>query len=149
MSVHNVSWVATSSAVGNLEAIEAALSWLTGGDVPITKDKVRSYHGSRMVMLRAEITRKKAARTAVSPLGADLLATLAADQDLAERIDQANTLHLRLDLGELVRGNIALSDGSEEEVKGRIKLEVYPGQNALENARTLLSESAEQATRIA
>ena len=149
MAVHNVSWVATSSAVGNLEAIEAALSWLTGGDVPITKGKVRSYHGSRMVMLRAEITRKKAARTAVCHLGADLLAALSTDPDLSERIDEANTLHLRLDLGELVRGNIALSDGSEEEVKGRIKLEVYPGQNALENARTLLSESAEKATRIA
>ena len=42
-------------------------------------------------------------------------------------------------------GSIELSSGSEEQVKGRIKLEVYPGQDPIENARLMLSASAEKA----
>tara|TARA_B110000438_G_scaffold242808_1_gene242536 strand:- start:1365 stop:1511 length:147 start_codon:yes stop_codon:yes gene_type:complete len=33
----------------------------------------------------------------------------------------------------------------EEQVKGRIKLEVYPGQDAIENARVMLTTSANKA----
>ena len=38
-----------------------------------------------------------------------------------------------------------LSEGSEEQVKGRIKLEVYPGQDPIENARKMLVDSAAKA----
>jgi RNA binding exosome subunit len=148
VAVHNVTWIATSSAVGNLDAIEAAMSWLTGGEAKVDRERVKSYHGAKMTMLSATITRKKAARTSVPYLGFELLDKLPRSDTLPERIDEGNTLHIRLSLAKLVAGVIEFSDSNEEQVKGRIKFEVYPGQNGLENARTFLAGSAEKAERL-
>ena len=148
MSVHNVTWYATSSGVASTEAIVAALNWLTGGEAEITREKVKSYHGARMTMLRVQIHRKKAARESIAHLGPQFLGQLAHSDNLVDRIDDENTLHIRLSLSSLVRGSIELSDGSEEEIKGRIKLEVYPGQDALVNARKMLEASANRATKL-
>ena len=148
MSVHNVTWYATASGVGSTEVIEEALKWLTGGNGDISREKVKSYHGARMTMLRAQIDRKKAARESIPYLGAELLGVLAQSGDLVSRIDDENILHIRLSISSLVRGSIELSEGSEEQVKGRIKLEVYPGQDSLENARIMLESAAKRATEL-
>ena len=148
MSVHNVTWYATASGVGSTEVIEGALNWLTGGNAEITREKVNSYHGARMMMLRAQIGRKKAARESIPYMGAQILDFLAQSEDLISRIDEENVLHIRLSISSLVRGSIELSEGSEEQVKGRIKLEVYPGQDSLENARGMLAASANRATEL-
>lgn len=148
MSVHNVTWFATASGVGSTEAIEEALKWLTGGNAEISREKVKSYHGARMTMLRAQINRKKAAKESIPHLGAELLGNLAQSGDLSSRIDEENVLHIRLSIASLVRGSIELSEGSEEQVKGRIKLEVYPGQDPLENAMKMLESSAKRATEL-
>ncbi len=146
--MHNVTWYATSSGVSSTEAIAAALNWLTGGEAEISREKVKSYHGARMTMLRAQIDRKKAARESIPHLGAQLLSHLAQSDDLIARIDEENVLHIRLDISSLVRGSIELSEGFEEQVKGRIKLEVYPGQDVLENARKMLESSSIIATEL-
>ena len=99
-------------------------------------------------MLRAQIDRKKAARESIPYLGAELLGVLAQSGDLVSRIDDDNVLHIRLSISSLVRGSIELSEGSEEQVKGRIKLEVYPGQDPLENARIMLESAAKRATEL-
>ncbi|MEE3310802.1 MAG: RNA-binding domain-containing protein [Candidatus Thermoplasmatota archaeon] len=148
MSVHNVTWYATASGLGSTEVIEGALNWLTGGNAEISREKVKSYHGARMMMLRAQIDRKKAARESIPYMGAQILDFLAQSEDLISRIDEENVLHIRLSISSLVRGSIELSEGSEEQVKGRIKLEVYPGQNPLENAREMLAASAVRATEL-
>ena len=148
MSVHNVTWYATASGLGSTEVIEGALNWLTGGNAQISREKVKSYHGARMMMLRAQIGRKKAARESIPYMGAQILDFLAQSEDLISRIDEENVLHIRLSISSLVRGSIELSEGSEEQVKGRIKLEVYPGQDPLENAREMLAASATKATEL-
>ena len=148
MSVHNVTWYATASGLGSTEVIEGALNWLTGGNAQISREKVKSYHGARMMMLRAQIGRKKAARESIPYMGAQILDFLAQSEDLISRIDEENVLHIRLSISSLVRGSIELSEGSEEQVKGRIKLEVYPGQDPLENAREMLAASADRATEL-
>ena len=145
MSVHNVTWNATSSGVGSIDGIEAALNWLTGGNAEISREKVKSYHGARMWLVQAQITRKKAAKDSVCHLGTEFLNQLALSNDLSQRIDEQNVLHIRLSISSLVCGSIELSTGSEEQVKGRIKLEVYPGQDPLENARKMLGDSAAKA----
>jgi len=131
--------------VGSTEAIEAALKWLTGGEAEITKEKVKSYHGARMTLLRAYIGQKKASKQSICHLGSDLLNKLSQSADLSQRIDESNVLHIRLDLSSLVSGSIEFSSGSGEQVKGRIKLEVYPGQDSIENARDMLSAAAKKA----
>ena len=42
-------------------------------------------------------------------------------------------------------GSIELSDGFGEQIKGRIKLEVYPGQDSVQNARDMLVAAAAKA----
>tara|TARA_B100001029_G_scaffold38474_1_gene29663 strand:+ start:1052 stop:1522 length:471 start_codon:yes stop_codon:yes gene_type:complete len=145
VAVHNVTWNATSSGVASTETVEAALNWLTGGESEISKEKVKSYHGARMTLLSANIRQKKAAKLSICHLGSDLLNELSQSSDLESRIDGGNSLHIRLSLSRLVAGSIELSTGSEEQVKGRIKLEVYPGQDPIENARMMLSKAAEKA----
>jgi len=146
--VHNVTWYATSSGVASTEAIASALNWVTGGEAEISREKVKSYHGARMTMLRAHIHRKKAARESIAHLGAQLLSRLAKSDNLNARIDEENVLHIRLSISSLVRGSIELSEGAEEQVKGRIKLEVYPGQDPLGNAREMLQTSADRAMEL-
>ena len=146
--MHNVTWYATSSGVASTEAIADALNWLTGGEAEISREKVKSYHGARMTMLCAQIHRKKAAKESIPHLGGELLSRLAQSDDLIARIDEENVLHIRLSISSLVRGSIELSEGSEEQVKGRIKLEVYPGQDPLSNAREMLQISADRAVEL-
>ena len=141
MSVHNVTWSATASAVGSTEVIEKALDWFTGGHAEISKEKVKSYHGAKMLMIHARIMKKKAAKLSLAHLGVDFLQQLADKDELEPRIDDQNVLHIRLSLSALVKGSIEFSEGLEEQVKGRIKLEVYPGQDPVKNAQELLNNS--------
>ena len=141
MSVHNVTWSATASAVGSTEVIERALDWFTGGHAEISKEKVKSYHGAKMLMIHARIMKKKAAKLSLAHLGVDFLQQLADKDELEPRIDDQNVLHIRLSLSALAKGSIEFSEGLEEQVKGRIKLEVYPGQDPVKNAQELLNNS--------
>ena len=139
--MHNVTWSATASAVGSTEVIERALDWFTGGHAEISKEKVKSYHGAKMLMIHARIMKKKAAKLSLAHLGVDFLQQLADKDELEPRIDDQNVLHIRLSLSALVKGSIEFSEGLEEQVKGRIKLEVYPGQDPVKNAQELLNNS--------
>ena len=148
MSVHNLTWVATSSAVGATEVIHEALLWLTGGEASISSEKVKSYHGPKMTLVKARAERKKSAREAICHLGSEFLSSLAVSEDLANRIDEDNTLHIRLDLAALVSSEIKQSEQQGDGVvKGKIKLEVYPKQDCVEIARELLQKSASRAER--
>ena len=92
-------------------------------------------------MIHARIMKKKAAKLSLAHLGVDFLQQLADKDELEPRIDDQNVLHIRLSLSALVRGSIEFSEGLEEQVKGRIKLEVYPGQDPVKNAQELLNNS--------
>ena len=147
MSVHNVTWSATASAVGSTEVIERALDWFTGGHAEISKEKVKSYHGAKMWMIHARIMKKKTAKISLAHLGVDFLQRLAHKDELSARIDDQNVLHVRLSLSALANGSIEFSEGLEEQVKGRIKLEVYPGQDPVMNAQDLLNSSTDFARK--
>jgi len=123
--------------------IERALDWFTGGHAEISKEKVKSYHGAKMLMIHARIMKKKAAKLSLAHLGVDFLQQLADKDELEPRIDDQNVLHIRLSLSALVKGSIEFSEGIEEQVKGRIKLEVYPGQDPVTNAHELLNRSVD------
>ena len=143
VSVHNVTWFATSSAVGSIDRIEEALNWITGGLSEISHEKVKSYHGAKMILLRAQIKRKKDARQSICHLGPNFLNKLANLPDLSDRIDDDNVLHIRLNISSLMGQSIDFPEQSTgEEVKGRIKLELYPGDNPEEKAREMLGKAA-------
>jgi len=149
MSVHNVVWSATASSLANLDNIEAAMAWLTAGEGETKRERMRAYHGGRIHLLRRSIQRKKPARDSLANLGEDALTELL-EGDLPARLADDNTVHLRISLDALARGEIQITDreSAEEVVKGRIKLEVYPGQDALQIATELLSKARERATSL-
>tara|TARA_B100000959_G_scaffold261087_1_gene298287 strand:- start:10406 stop:10675 length:270 start_codon:yes stop_codon:yes gene_type:complete len=62
---------------------------------------------------------------------------------LESLIDEDKFLHLRISLSELVRGNVTIANSRESIVKGRFKLEVYPGQNAIQIVNDLFEELRE------
>ncbi len=78
----------------------------------------------------------------------DALATAIQDSP-TNRIDGNNNLHLRLSLDALTAGRIELLEPSDsaEVVKGRIKLEVYPGDDPEQVALRLIFEAREKAER--
>ena len=127
--------------------IERALDWFTGGHAEISKEKVKSYHGAKMWMIHARIMKKKAAKISLAHLGVEFLQRLVDEDELSARIDDQNVLHVRLSLSALANGSIEFSEGVEEQVKGRIKIEVYPGQEPVQNAQQLLNSSIDFAQK--
>ena len=100
-----------------------------------------------MWMIHARIMKKKAAKISLAHLGIEFLQRLVDEDELSARIDDQNVLHVRLSLSALAKGSIEFSEGLEEQVKGRIKLEVYPGQEPIQNAQELLNSSIDFAQK--
>ena len=146
LPVHSVNWTVLASGVAHIERISAALAWLSGAPEQVTVEKARSFHGSPMHFVSVRLDKRGLARAGVTRLGADLLTEL--QEELAERIDEDNVLHVRLDLSSLVSGRIAssASGAADDVVKGRIKLEVSPGSTHVEVADSLLQAAAGKAS---
>lgn len=149
MSVHNVVWSATASSLSDLTNIEAAMKWLAAGEGEASKERMRAYHGGRIHLLKRSIQRKKPAKQSLANLGEAALTELL-EGDLSARIADDNNLHLRLSLHHLAKAEVKLSASEEpcEVIKGRIKLEVYPGQDVLEIAKELLTQARERAISL-
>ena len=114
-----------------------------GGHAELSNEKVKSYHGAKMILIHARIMKKKAAKLSLSHLGADFLLQLAKSENLESRIDDNNTLHIRLSLQSLASGSIELPSGYEEQVKGRIKLKFIRVRNPKKSHIRCLSKLAE------
>ena len=65
------------------------------------------------------------------------------NRGIEELIDRDKILHIRIDLGSLVRGEgVVVRKSQGVVVKGRFKLEVYPGQDPTMVAEELIKELA-------
>tara|TARA_B100000123_G_scaffold103239_1_gene75755 strand:- start:588 stop:1028 length:441 start_codon:yes stop_codon:yes gene_type:complete len=133
MGVHHISWQSTASGLEDEYIHAAALGWLVGDDEAVSIERMNSYHGSPIHIVTAEIKRKGKATKSLSLLGSELLNSL--KSDLESRLDGNNVIHIRLDLIDLLSGKLTLtSPGDRPTVKGKAKLEVYPGNNAMDVA---------------
>jgi RNA binding exosome subunit len=79
----------------------------------------------------------------LSKLGSQNLDVLISS--LEDRLDENNTLHFRLGLDEFIQGEVVIVSSNTKSIKGQTKLEVYPGQSALEEARLILNQAKENA----
>ena len=147
LPVHRVEWTVNASGISDIEVICDALAWLIGDENVVQIEKTQSFHGSDIYLIRANADKKSAARKSLPRLGSSLLGQL--QNEVINRIDSENWLHLRINLNELVCGNLVLVNPKElsENVKGRIKLELYPGDDKEKVAVKLLSEAADIAKR--
>ena len=147
LPIHRLEWTVHASGVSDIDVIADSLAWLIGDEEFVAVEKTQSYHNTPMYIVHAEAKKKSEARRSLPRLGKILLEKLSTS--IEGRIDDENWLHLRLKLDDLVCGNPTLTSPREpcESVKGRMKLEVYPGDVVEEVARRLLIEGAEIATK--
>ena len=130
MAIHHINCRTASSGIDNLTAIVDAMTWLCGDEELLSVDKTTSYHGSEINLLTTHISKNQDIKSFVDKLKqADLLKI---SENLADRIDDSNNLHFRICLDSLISGEINLAEADEKTVKCSIKIEVYPGQNAIE-----------------
>ena len=147
MGVHHVSWQTTASGVEDEYIHAAAIAWLVGDDELVESERMDSYHGSPIHVVRAEIKNRSKATKSLSRLGPELLNEL--KNDLDNRMDDSNVIHIRLDLLDLLAGKITLTlPGERTTVKGRAKLEVYPGNVVDEVAFNTLDKPIEESKRL-
>ncbi|HJM29719.1 MAG: RNA-binding domain-containing protein [Candidatus Thalassarchaeaceae archaeon] len=142
MSLHSAVWRVHCSAVDDLGLIENALLSLSNGQGEVIHEKSKSYHGAPQTLLELTISRKKNAKESFLSLGREVLETII-EGDIATYIDEDKTLHLRLDIDELVQGNVRIATGSTRKigVKGKFKIEAYPGQNPEEIVSSLITDN--------
>ena len=140
MGVHHVSWKSTASGLEDEYIHAAALSWLVGDDDAVEIERMDSYHGSPIHLVTAEIKRRGKATKSLSRLGSEVLDLLASE--LTSRLDEDNVIHIRLDLNDLLAGKVTLTlPGDRPTVKGKAKLEVYPGDVAMDVAISTIEKA--------
>jgi len=138
MGIHHVSCRVTASGVDDTKVIIDSLEWLAGGETEIIVDKSTSYHGSKVCLISFKLTKNKQVKQFIGRL--KTIDTSLISQNLAEKIDQNNTLHIRLCLDSLIGEKILITNSTQKSVKCNIKVEVYPGQTVQEEINKILFE---------
>ena len=125
----------------DLEIIQSAMKQLSAVNSEVSWEKSKSYHGSPQTILEMRINNKKNAKQSLELLGKSLLNQLV-ENGIESQIDDDKNLHIRLSLSSLVAGKLRLAEGSEwtSAVKGKYKIESYPGQDPSEILLELISK---------
>ena len=140
MGIHHVSWQSTASGIENEYIHAAALSSLVGDDEAVSIERMNSYHGSPIHLVTAELSKKGKATKSLARLGKEVLESI--KSEIGKRLDENNVLHIRLDLINLIAGKIELTiPGERPTVKGKAKLEVYPGNDSITVAISTLDDA--------
>ena len=130
MAIHHINCRTTSSGIDNLATIVDAMTWLCGDEELLSIDRTTSYHGSEINLITSHISKNRDIKSFVEKLKqTDLLEI---SENLTDRIDDSNILHFRICLDSLISGEISLADADQKTVKCSIKIEAYPGQNAID-----------------
>ena len=129
------------SALDQMELIEDSLKWIAGekSSIEITKDK--SFHGAKQYYIEAKNNNKKDSKKSLERLGEEVLRDIL-ELGVQARVDDNKIFHIRLELGKLVRGEVSLADEKtvSSTVKGKFKIESYPGDSTIEVISNLIEE---------
>ena len=136
MAIHHINCRTTSSGIDNLATIVDAMAWLCGDEELLLIDRTTSYHGSEINLITSHISKNRDIKSFVDKLKQTDLLTIS--ENLTDRIDDSNILHFRICLDSLISGEISLTEADKKTVKCSIKIEVYPGQNAVEQITDVL-----------
>ena len=142
MAVHQLTWRATASGLEDEMILAEALATLIGDEEAIEIERTDSYHGSSIHIVSAKLTRAGAAQKALANIGKNNLQVILSE--LTTRLDEANVIHFQLDQNDLINGILTLSQpGGQATVKGQTKIQVYPGQDPLEEAENTINKAIE------
>ena len=141
MSLHSVTWRVNASSLDNLELVEDSLKWISGEKSIITIEKDKSFHGSKQYSIIARIQKRKEAVESLKRLGDKTLGIIL-EEGIENRIDDSKNLHIRLELSKLVNGEIYLANNNTTSatVKGKFKIESYPGDSVIEVITNLIEK---------
>tara|TARA_B100000965_G_scaffold236464_1_gene198150 strand:+ start:134 stop:562 length:429 start_codon:yes stop_codon:yes gene_type:complete len=140
MGLHSVSWRVNVSALDQIKLIEDSLKWIAGEKSSIEITKEKSFHGAEQFIIVAKNMKKKDSRESLEKLGKDVLKELL--ENIQLRIDEDKNFYVRLKLSELVKGEISLADRDtiSSTVKGKFKIESYPGDSTIDVISNLIKE---------
>ena len=137
MGIHHVTCRLTTSGLDNVSAIIEAMAWLCGDEELLVVDKTKSFHGPHINLVTAKIKKNKQIKEFFGKLlSGDFKKIL---DNLEQRIDSSNTLHMRLCLDSLVGQKITFSDAKSKTVKCNVKVKVYSEQNVVDNLTAFIN----------
>lgn len=141
MGLHSVSWRVNVSALDQSELIQDSLKWIAGEKSSIEISKDKSFHGAEQYTIVAKNMKKKDSRKSLERLGEGVLKELL-ENNIQLRIDENKNFYVRLKLSELVKGEISLADKNtvSSTVRGKFKIESYPGDSTIEVISNLIRE---------
>jgi hypothetical protein len=141
---HYVDLRAFSYATEDDRRVEDALRTFLPEEFEVDTHSVEGHNGDRIVTLSARVENADDVRHVLSQL-ADLPTIEQVMDELDDRVTDNCELFLRLDKQDAFGGRVTLGEG----VTLRAKVEAYPAkrENAVENARDVLTELREESDR--
>jgi len=128
MGILHINAAATAHELQDIDLVTEALQWFTGTEWEV--DMTSSYHGPKVALLNTHIQKNKLVSEFVQRLGKDNSKLI--QQQLEQRMDENNVIHARFDLEKIVGQVVSLTPQDHEGpvIKVRMKVAVYPGQDA-------------------
>jgi RNA binding exosome subunit len=132
MGILHINAAATAHELQDIDLVTEALQWFTGTEWEV--DMTSSYHGPKVALLSTHVQKNKLVSEFVQRLGKDNSKLI--QEQLGQRMDENNVIHARFDLEEIVGQVVSLTpqDHDGPVIKVRMKVAVYPGQDATEIA---------------
>ena len=137
MGIHHVTCRLTTSGLDNVSVIIEAMAWLCGDEELLVVDKTKSFHGPQINLVTAKIKKNKQIKEFFGKLISGNFNKIL--DNLEQRIDSSNTLHMRLCLDSLIGQKITFSDAKSKTVKCNVKVKVYSEQNVIDNLTEFIS----------
>jgi RNA binding exosome subunit len=136
MGILHVNATATAHELQDIDLVTEALQWFTGTEWDV--DMTSSYHGPKVALLSTHVQKNKLVSEFVQRLGKDNSKLI--QEQLGQRMDENNVIHARFDLENIIGQVVSLTpqDHNGPVIKVRMKVAVYPGQNATEIATQVL-----------
>ena len=132
MGILHINATATAHELQDIDLVTEALQWFTGTEWDI--DMTTSYHGPKVAILSTLVHKNKLVSEFIQRLGKENSVLI--QEQLEQRMDENNVIHARFDLEKMVGQVVSLTprDHNGPVIKVRMKVAVYPGQDASEIA---------------
>ena len=128
MGILHINAAATAHELQDIDLVTEALEWFTGTEWDV--DMTSSYHGPKVALLTTLVQKNKLVSDFIQRLGEDNSNLI--KEQLEQRMDENNVIHTRFDLEKMVGQIVSLTpqDHNGPVIKVRMKVAVYPGQDA-------------------
>ena len=144
VGLHHITWRATASGVADETVVADAIAWLVGDPDLVEIEPTTSYHGSKLHMVTGVCKKKAHSLKSLSRIGKECLQSLLDEVEV--RFDESNNFYFRIDFDAFINGEVILAPvGHTPTIKCHMKIEVYPGQVAIEECKNILDAAFEKA----